>query len=190
VQHRDSARSRPELPRASGGRRGDALTGRGRGLGAGAALLSAALAPWGLAGCRQEQRTTVDEPLDTVDVADSIDSRIRPEEDERAEVRDSAGLLGVLPGDFPSDLWAYEPSSIVDFGDAEPGRSYIALRAIGAPDEVIRRFQSQEGSRGWNVSVVSTTLLTFAKDQRLVEAEIEQRGNETWIRIEYPAPAQ
>jgi hypothetical protein len=34
---------------------------------------------------------------------------------------------------------------------------------------------------------VASTLVTFSKDGRLVEAELEQRGNETWIRIEYPA---
>ena len=97
------------------------------------------------------------------------------------------GLLGVLPGDFPKDLWAYEPASIVDFGAAEAGRSYVALRAVGTPHEVTRRFQTQQSSRGWTVSVVASTLVTFSKDGRLVEAELEQRGNETWIRIEYPA---
>ena len=104
----------------------------------------------------------------------------------RAEVRDR-GLVGVLPGDFPKDLWAYEPASIVDFGAAEAGRSYVALRTVASPAEVTRRFQAQEGSRGWQVAVVASTLVTFSKDGRLVEAELEQRGNETWIRIEYPA---
>jgi hypothetical protein len=140
-----------------------------------------------LLGCRRDQPAPVEEKtIDIVDVGDGIDSQIRPEEDERAEVRDR-GLLGVLPGDFPKDLWAYEPASIVDFGAAENGRSYVALRTVGSPAEVSRRFQSQEGSRGWQVAVVASTLLTFSKDGRLVEAELEQRGNETWIRIEYPA---
>jgi hypothetical protein len=96
------------------------------------------------------------------------------------------GLLGVLPGDFPSDLWVYEPSSIVDLGAAaDAGRAYVALRTVAAPGEVARRFQAEERARGWEVAVAAPTLLTFSKTGRLVQAELEQRGNETWIRIEY-----
>lgn len=149
----------------------------------------AALAPAVLAasaGCRRGEPTADGDAIAAVDVGEPIDSQIRPEEDERAEVR-ARGLLGVLPGDFPSDLWVYEPASIVDFGAAEPGRSYIALRTVAAPAEVSRRFQAEERKRGWQVAVVASTLLTFSKDGRLVEAELEQRGNETWIRIEYPS---
>ncbi|HVR28890.1 MAG TPA: hypothetical protein VMS86_05090 [Thermoanaerobaculia bacterium] len=149
----------------------------------------AALAPAVLAasaGCRGGEPTADGAAIEAVDVGEPIDSQIRPEEDERAEVR-ARGLLGVLPGDFPSDLWVYEPASIVDFGAAEPGRSYIALRTVAAPAEVSRRFQAEERKRGWQVAVVASTLLTFSKDGRLVEAELEQRGNETWIRIEYPS---
>jgi hypothetical protein len=51
---------------------------------------------------------------------------------------------------------------------------------------VSRRFSAQERARGWQVTAPASTLLTFTKDRRLVEAELEQRGNETWIRIEYP----
>jgi hypothetical protein len=102
-------------------------------------------------------------------------------------VQERGGVLGVLPGDFPSDLWPYEPASIVDFGSAEAGRSYVSFRTVGDPAEVSRRFQSQEKARGWQVSTPTSTLLSFSKGGRLVEAELEQRGNETWIRIEYPS---
>jgi hypothetical protein len=61
------------------------------------------------------------------------------------------------------------------------------MRTVAAAGDVSRRLQSEEGSRGWQVAVVASTLLTFTKSGRLVEAELEQRGNETWIRIEYPA---
>jgi hypothetical protein len=121
-----------------------------------------------------------------VDVEEPIDSQIRPEDDQRAQLRER-GLLGVLPGDFPEDLWAYEPASIVDFGAAEAGRSYVALRTVGSPQEVSRRFEAQESSRGWQVTTPASSLLSFTKDGRVVEAELEQRGNETWIRIEYPS---
>ena len=136
--------------------------------------------------CRRGEPDAGGDPVETVDVGESIDSRIRPEEDPRAEVR-ARGLVGVLPGDFPSDLWVYEPASIVDFGTAEPGRSYVALRTVATPEAVSRRLQAEEGQRGWQVSVVAPTLVTFSKQGRLVEAELEQRGNETWIRIEYPS---
>jgi hypothetical protein len=139
--------------------------------------------------CRPAEPSPAEDPeetVETVDVGESIDSQIRPEEDERAEVRER-GLLGVLPGDFPKDLWVYEPASIVDLGAAEAGRAYVSLRTVASPEEVSRRFQAQERSRGWQVAVVASTLLTFSKDGRLVEAELEQRGNETWIRIEYPS---
>ena len=126
-----------------------------------------------------------EEAIETVDVDEPIDSQIRPEEDERAQVRER-GLLGVLPGDFPADLWAYEPASIVDFGAAEAGRSYVSFRTVAAPQEVSRRFQAQEKARGWAVTEATPTLLSFIKGGRLVEAELEQRGNETWIRIVYP----
>jgi hypothetical protein len=143
-----------------------------------------------MVGCRQRAATpkAERETLETVDVDAPVDSQIRPDQDQRAQVRDR-GLLGVLPGDFPADLWVYEPASIVDFGAAEAGRSYVALRAVGSPQEVSRRFQAQEGSRGWQVTVATATLLSFSKQGRLIEAELEQRGNETWIRIEYPSGA-
>jgi len=102
-------------------------------------------------------------------------------------VREGGGLLGILPGDFPSDFWPYEPASIVDFGAAEAGRSYVAFRTVASPGEVSRRLQAQEKSRGWQTREAASTLLSFTKGGRLVEAELEQRGNETWIRIEYPS---
>lgn len=139
----------------------------------------------GPTGCRRAETAPAEETIDIVDVGEGIDSQIRPEEDERAEVRER-GLLGVLPGDFPKDLWVFEPASIVDFGAAEGGRSYVALRAVAAPADVARRFQTEERARGWEVTAATSTLLTFSKDGRRVEAELEHRGNETWIRIDYP----
>jgi hypothetical protein len=151
-------------------------------------LASVVVGSWSILACRgpaEDQAANEDSELEVVDVDEPIDSQIRPEDDERAEVRDR-GLLGVLPGDFPKDLWAYEPASIVDFGAAEAGRSYVSFRTVASPQEVSRRFQAQERARGWQVTTPASTLLTFTKDKRLVEAELEQRGNETWIRIEYP----
>jgi hypothetical protein len=58
---------------------------------------------------------------------------------------------------------------------------------VASPQEVSRRFQAQERSRGWVVTQATSTLLSFSKSGRLVEAELEQRGNETWIRIVYPS---
>jgi hypothetical protein len=148
-----------------------------------ACLLALALAP----ACRERASTEApaEETIETVDVDEPIDSQIRPEEDKRAQVRER-GLLGVLPGDFPADLWPYEPASIVDFGEAEAGRSYVSFRIVASPQEVIRRLQAQERSRGWAVTQATSTLLSMSKGGRLVEAELEQRGNETWLRIEYP----
>jgi hypothetical protein len=150
-------------------------------------VLAIVVAGWSIVACRRpaEEQATRESELETVDVDEPIDSQIRPEEDERAQVRDR-GLLGILPGDFPKDLWPYEPASIVDFGEAEAGRAYVSFRTVGSPQEVSRRFQAQERARGWQVTTPASTLLTFTKDKRLVEAELEQRGNETWIRIEYP----
>jgi hypothetical protein len=147
-----------------------------------------AVAAWSILACRRPVEDPATEEavdLEVVDVDEPIDSRIRPEDDPRAQLRER-GLVGVLPGNFPQDLWAYEPASIVDFGEAEAGRSYVSFRTVGEPSEVSRRFQAQERARGWEVTAPASTLLTFTKDRRLVEAELEQRGNETWIRIEYP----
>jgi hypothetical protein len=140
-------------------------------------------------GCRGRDAAPAPnkEKLETVDVDEPVDSRIHPEEDQRAKVQDRGGVLGVLPGDFPSDFWPYEPSSIVDFGSGAAGRSYVSFRSVGDPAEVSRRIQAQEKARGWQVSTPASTLLSFSKSGRLVEAELEQRGNETWIRIEYPS---
>jgi hypothetical protein len=151
-------------------------------------LAGAVIAAWSILACQrpvEDEDPNQDSELEVVDVDEPIDSQIRPEDDQRAQMRDR-GLLGVLPGDFPKDLWAYEPASIVDFGAAEAGRSYVSFRTVGSPQEVSRRFQAQERARGWQVTTAASTLLTFTKDGRLVEAELEQRGNETWIRIEYP----
>jgi hypothetical protein len=139
----------------------------------------------GVTACRRADTAPAEETIETVDVGEGIDSNIRPEDDQRAEVRER-GLLGVLPGDFPRDLWVYEPASIVDFGAAEGSRSFVALRAVAAPERVAQRLRSEESARGWQVEAATGTLLTFSKGGRRVEAELEQRGNETWIRIEYP----
>ena len=151
----------------------------------GAIVVVALVLGGGAAACRRAETAPADETIETVDVGEGIDSNIRPEEDVRAEVRER-GLLGVLPGDFPGDLWVYEPASIVDFGAAEGGRSFVALRAVATPAEVARRLRAEESARGWEASAATSTLLTFSKGGRRVEAELEQRGNETWIRIEYP----
>jgi hypothetical protein len=120
--------------------------------------------------------------IEVVDVIESVDSRIRPEDDIRAEVRER-GLLGVLPGDFPSDFWVYRPASIVDIGDAG-GRAFVSLRATGRAADIADRLRMEQADRGWSANGGAEGL-AFTKQGRQVDVSFEPQGNETWVRIEF-----
>lgn len=124
-------------------------------------------------------------PIETVDVAETVDSQIEPEEDIRAKVREK-GLVGVLPGDFPEDLWAYQPASIVDLGYSPDGRGYVGLRTVGALADVRQRLLEEQEERGWEGSVAGPGLVVFRKGGRRAQVALEAKGNETWMRMEYP----
>ena len=66
-----------------------------------------------------------DDILDTRDVGSGVDSQIRPEDDARPAPREVISLVGMLPSDFPDDVWVYEPSSIVDLPAAASEERYM-----------------------------------------------------------------
>ena len=134
-------------------------------------------------GCSQP-RDSGGEVLETVDVAEGVDSQIRPEDDIQAEQRERE-FLGVLPGDFPDDFWVYRPGSIVDLGSEAGGRAFVALRTLGSLEDVRERLIKEERARGWQESAVGSSLVSFTKEDRRIDLALERKGNETWIRIEY-----
>ena len=127
---------------------------------------------------------SVGEILATTDVGDSIDSRIRPEEDPREEARAEL-LVGVLPGDFPGDVWVYQPSIVSDFAGAGSAERFVVLRVREEMAAVVEQLDVRLAGDGWRGASLAAGQSTFRKGPRELRVSLQQERGETLIRIEY-----
>lgn len=128
-------------------------------------------------------REAPEELIETVDVGDSIDSRIDLEDDVRAAAR-AEGFVGVLPGDFPHDIYIYEPSFLLDFGN-DPGNRFIRLRIRRPLKEVASTYSSRLRSDGWSGPALSGTPATLKKGARSIRVDIVEQSGDSLVRIGY-----
>ena len=126
----------------------------------------------------------VEETLAITDVGDSIDSRIRPEEDSR-EQAGAELLVGILPSDFPADVWVYRPSTVSNFGAADSEERFVELRVREEMASVAEQLDLRLAGDGWRGESLSTGRSTFSKGPRQLQVTLQDQNGETLIRIEY-----
>lgn len=123
--------------------------------------------------------------LETVDVELPIDAELSTENDLKAVKRAAEAISGLVPGDVPSDLPLFSPSSVVDFGDAGGGRSYVELDTGARPDAVRRWLGERLPAAGWSVGAIGDALVEAHKGPATVEYRLTGLGSGTRIRLEY-----
>ncbi len=123
------------------------------------------------------------DPIETVDVGTSIDSQIDLGSDAKAAQR-REGFVGVLPGDFPRDVYVYEPSILFDYGN-DPGNRFIRLRIRRPASEVAETYARRLRSDGWSGPDLGSDLVTYAKAGRSIRVQVVSEEGGTLLRIGY-----
>lgn len=123
--------------------------------------------------------------LETVDVDLPIDAEYSTEGDLKAVERASPAISGLLPGDVPSDLPVFSPSSVVDFGQLGGGRAYVELDTGARPDAVRAWLGERLPGAGWSVGAIGDAMIQAHKGPQTVEYRLNDLGSGTRIRLEY-----
>ena len=127
-----------------------------------------------------------DDGFETRDVGSGVDSQIRPEDDVQPAPREVVSLVGMLPSDFPDDVWVYEPSSIVDLPASASEERYIVFRARETLPTVAEKMSARLAADGWSGgSLDGGRPVTFRKGDRQVVVGLVDEREETSIRVEY-----
>jgi hypothetical protein len=120
-------------------------------------------------------------PIPTEEVAPPLGAGVSIAGDPQEQAR-RPRFSGVLPGNFPSDVPIYEPSTLADFGPAGPGRSYVVLQTPDSPASVRARYLEQLAARGYRPSADGATLVQGEQSLRVT---FEDARPGTRIRLEY-----
>ncbi len=131
-----------------------------------------------LAGCRDSPP----QPIETIDVDPGI--VIDTSEDPQARER-QAGLVGILPGDFPSDLPLYIPASLIDFGETDSGRLTVSLLSPHSVSRVRRGLYAQLREKGWATAAGNGDLVALSKGRKRAWLHLADGRPGTLYRIEY-----
>ena len=127
-----------------------------------------------------------DEGFETSDISSGVDSQIRPEDDARPTPREVISLVGMLPSDFPDDVWVYEPSSIVDLPAPPSEERWIVFQARETSPIVAAKLEARLRADGWSGGTLDGGLpVTFRKGERTVVVGLSDQREETSIRVDY-----
>lgn len=130
-------------------------------------------------GCRGEPKPR---NIDTVDVTPGIE--IDTSGDQQAKPP-KAGLVGILPKDFPGDLPIYIPASLVDFGESARGRPTVSLLSPHGVSRVRRELYAKLRARGWQASSGSDGTVVLRKGREQAWLRIEEGRPGTLYHFEY-----
>jgi len=118
--------------------------------------------------------------LESVEVAGPPDSTLSTARDKLAPKIGAPGVAGALPGGFPKDLPLYQPSSVVDFGDAG-GTHYVSFRASDPPQVVRVALLAEWEQAGWK----SAGGGSYRRGGEQIRLEISGSGGGSDLRISY-----
>lgn len=166
-----------KMPQASRRRSTGLMAWRDHSIAALALLAGVAL----LAGCGGAPTSEPSE-LETVDVKPGLE--VDSSQDPKAA---SVGpqLVGILPGDFPSDLPIHLPASIVDLGDTDDGRAVVTLLTPHDIARVRREIYAALGQRGWTTAAGEGGAVVLKKGSRRAWLYLDEGRPGTLYRYEY-----
>lgn len=133
-----------------------------------------------LAACGEPPTET--QEIETVDVTPTLE--IDTSEDTQARAR-TPELVGILPGDFPSDLPLYLPASLVDFDESERGRPTVSLLTPHGISTVRRELLTRLHEAGWSAAAGDDGTWVLRKDGRRAWLRLEEARPGTVYRFEY-----
>ena len=137
-------------------------------------------------GCSTDSSEIEEAPFETEDVGAGVDHQIRPETDTKPAPREMVSLIGLLPSDFPADVWVYEPSSIVDLPAPDSSELFVTLKARAEFAAVAAKLGAKLAASGWSgASLESGDTVVFRKGERQIVVGLEDQRGETRIRVEY-----
>lgn len=134
----------------------------------------------GCSGPEPSGQQAAPKTIPTEDVAPPLGAGVSVAGDQQEPARRSR-FSGVLPGNFPSDVPIYEPSTLTDFGPAGAGRSYVILQTPDSPEVVRGRFLEQLGARGYRAGADGV----MVEGETSLRVSFEDARPGTRIRLEY-----
>ncbi len=144
-------------------------------------LLFAGLLSLIVSSCHGPAEKQRDE-IKTVDVPPLLTFDVEQDPQEAQRVPE---LAGVLPGDFPSDLPLYAPSSLIDFGSTEGGPRYVVLLSPHTRPRVAGELEKLLRESGWVVEPGPSSSQWLRKDGYRVRLVFEDSSPGARYRIEY-----
>ena len=136
------------------------------------------------AACSRDSVDSENEVLEETRVGEPVDSLIDIENDIRGEARIDA-LIGMLPGDFPADLWVYEPATVLDFAGVADDDRWVVLQARQELAIVLERFDRRLAADGWVGTGLGPKPSVYRKDSRSARIAVAEEAGEVLIRMEW-----
>jgi hypothetical protein len=134
----------------------------------------------GCSGPEPAGQEAASKPIPTEDVAPPLGTGVSIAGDQQERARRSR-FSGVLPGNFPSDVPVYEPSTLADFGPTRAGGSYVILQTPDSLAVVRSRFLEQLGARGYRAGADGV----MVEGATSLRVSFEDARPGTRIRLEY-----
>ena len=135
-----------------------------------------------VSGCPRKADENEEAPLETVEVAPSLE--VATQDDPQAKPRPVA-LVGILPTGFPPDLPIYLPASVVDFGSASNGYQQAELLSPHPRDQVAAGLEQRLRKNGWSIAPAGGTRAKLSKGNRDAWLEVRDAKPGTIFRYEY-----
>jgi len=122
--------------------------------------------------------------LEDIDIGAAPDAELSTELDEQGR-QVAIEVSGVLPTDVPLDVPIHSPSSLVDFGEVDEQRRYLAVDTSAGVGTVRGQLVSELGDQGWALASEAGSKLEFSKAGRLLVVVVEDLKPGTRLRYEY-----
>ncbi len=122
--------------------------------------------------------------LEDIDIGAAPDAELSTELDEQGR-RIAIEVSGVLPTDVPLDVPIHSPSSLIDFGEVDEQRRYVAVDTSAGMSTVRGRLVSELGTQGWALASEEESKLEFSKAGRSLVVVVEDLKPGTRLRYEY-----
>lgn len=122
--------------------------------------------------------------LEVEDVSLPVDAELSIEADVKGRPVIS-GVAGVLPSDYPRGLPTHEPASIVDFGAAAGGWSFVEFDSPTSPERVVTSLEQRLSRTGWQVDGGVQNRLEARRDGVEIRLVVTGLKPGARIRVEY-----
>jgi hypothetical protein len=122
--------------------------------------------------------------LETVEIGSAPDAELSTDLDEQGR-QVEIEVSGVLPTDVPLDVPIHSPSSVIDFGQVDEVRRYVAVDTSAGVSIVRGKLISELGAEGWALASEAGSSLEFDKAGSSLVVVVDDLKPGTRLRYEY-----